>query len=338
MKAIDPKRYKVDVIPDVGYAGFTPCTDGRSIFCFFGDGVTARFDLAGNLKWARADYQPAVEHGFSTSPALVDGKLVTLMRGLTAIDAETGKLAWQTPICSEEGQNPANFTHASLIATTIGDTPVVVLGNNTIVRAADGKILWREAKGDNQSVPSPVIEGANLFQVTAGNSALTMRTLPPALVDPLNLTVARSTKIPLDDFPKHYLPWHLCSPLIHDGLAYLINNAGVLTVLDVDTGAVCYQKMLDLDVFQSHNEGAARGVGPSPVLAGGRIYAFGNNGAAVVLQPGRTFKQLAKNKLEQVVAATHWSERQERFVANPIVDGDRLILRGEDAVYSIGSR
>src|SRR6185503_11271028 len=109
------------------------------------------------------------------------------------------------------------------------------------------------------------------------NSELVIRTLPDEIAEPLAIKTKR-IKIDLSSFPKHYLPWHLSSPLVHEGLAYLLNNAGVLTVIDVETGAVQYQKLLDLDPLQAHNEGAARGHGISPALAGKYIYFVGNNG------------------------------------------------------------
>ena len=34
----------------------------------------------------------------------------------------------------------------------------------------------------------------------------------------------------------------------------------------------------------------------------------------------------------------HWAERQERFVANPVFDGNRLILRGEGNLYAIEAK
>jgi len=143
-------------------------------------------------------------------------------------------------------------------------------------------------------------------------------------------------KIP--SFPKFYLPWYLGSPVVHEGLAYLVNNSGVLTLVDAAEGRIMYQKMLDLDYYQAPNEGAARGVGIGPALAGKRLYFLGNSGAALVLEPGRTYKQIAKNKIESVVMTGHWAERQERFVANPVFDGQRLYIRGEGNLYAIGPR
>ena len=110
----------------------------------------------------------------------------------------------------------------------------------------------------------------------------------------------------------------------------------MLTGVDLGAGKVVYQKLLDLDVFQGHNEGPFRGVGTSPVLAGKYIYLTGNNGTTLVIEPGRTYRQIAKNKIESVVMQGHRSERQERFIANPVADADRLYLRGEGNLYAIG--
>jgi outer membrane protein assembly factor BamB len=203
------------------------------------------------------------------------------------------------------------------------------------VRAGDGKVLFTDREAGNQAIASPVVEQGRFFLMPTWNSELVVRTLPDKLTHPLQLPTRRIA-LDLSGFPKHYMPWHLSSPVIDQGLAYLMNNAGVLTVVDVDAGKVVYQKLLDLDPLQAHNEGAARGLGVSPALAGNHLYCFGNNGAALVLEPGRVYRQIAKNKIENVVMAGHWAERQERFVACPVFDGDRLYLRGEGALYAIG--
>jgi outer membrane protein assembly factor BamB len=334
MKRVDPDKYALGVVPDVGYSGFTPTSDGRLIYVWFGDGVAACYDADGNRRWIRMDQRKAVEHGFSSSPLLIDGKLVVFMRDLMAFEAATGKLAWQVPLVAEDGLNPQGFFHGSPAAAAIGPAPVIVLGSGVLVRARDGKILDAAPDLGNQSVASPVVEANRLFHLPTLRSELVVRTLPGLLADPLHVA---EHKIPLDLslFPKHYLPWHLSSPVIDQGLAYLMNNAGVLTVVDLDAGKVVYQRMLDLDPLQAPNEGPARGLGVSPALAGKYLYFLGNNGAAVVLRPGRVFQQIAKNKIESVVVAGHWSERQERFVASPVFDGNRLYLRGEGTLYAV---
>jgi hypothetical protein len=236
-----------------------------------------------------------------------------------------------------DGYNPGKYFHASLAAATVGDTGIILLGNGMILRATDGKVVYEEKPINSSEVVSPVVDGRLAFHATHGNKDLVIRTLPERFADPLVLP-AQTLEIDVSAFPKHYLPWHLSSPLIHEGLAYMVNNAGVLTVIDFAARKVAYQRLLDLDVFQGHNEGAARGVGVSPVLVGKKILLLGNSGGALVIEPGREYRQVAKNKIENVVLRGHWSERQERFVANPVAEGSRLYLRGEEGLYAIGAR
>jgi outer membrane protein assembly factor BamB len=336
MQEVDPARYKKYETPDVGFSGFTPICDGKRLYVWYGSGVTACYDLEGNRLWIRADPLPSVEHGFSSSPLLVDGKIIVFMRDVFAFDSKTGKLAWRIPIVAHEGFNPGGYFHGTPARADIGGIPLVVLGNGTILRAADGKILFTHPEMGNQAISSPLVEGNRLLETSTGSMRLFIHTLPAAVTDPLKPST-QIVPVATPAFPHYYMPWHMASPLVHQGLAYLVNNTGVLTVVDLKDGKVLYQKMLDLDEFQTANEGASRGIGISPALAGKYLYFLGNNGAAVVLEPGRTFKQVAKNKIENIVSLGHWGERQERFVANPVFDGNRLYIRGEGHLYCIAS-
>ncbi len=337
MKDADPLRYKRSEAPDVGFSGLTPVSDGSHLYLWLATGVTACYDLDGKRRWIRVDNLPAAEHGFSSSPLLVDGKFIVFMRDVLAFDAATGALAWRIPLISHEGFNPGGYFHGSAARADVGGVPLVVLGNGTVVRASDGKILATHPEMSNQAISSPVVDRNQLFETSTGSMKFFIHTLPAGAAEPFKLST-RTVSVATPSFPHYYMPWHMASPLIHEGLAYLMNNAGVLTVVDVAEGKVLYQRMLDIDGFQTNNEGAARGCGISPTLAGHHIYLFGNSGAAVVIEPGRAFKQIAKNKLESQASVGHWGERQERFVANPVFDGDRLYIRGEGNLYAIGPK
>ncbi|HZK80431.1 MAG TPA: PQQ-binding-like beta-propeller repeat protein, partial [Humisphaera sp.] len=335
MKLVDAVKYANREIPDVGFSGFTPCTDGKFIYAWFGDGVSVCFDLEGNRKWMHLDQHDPAEHGFSSSPLLVDGKFVIFMRDLIAMDCASGQVAWQTPITAPTGPNPDGYFHGALVGTVIDGVKVILLGNGMIVRASDGAVVYKDKFVGKQFLVSPVVENKLVLTITRYNRDLSIRTLPRQFTDPLNVT-GRALTIDTSGFPKNYVNWQLCSPVIDKGLAYLVNNAGVLTVVDIEAGAVVYQKMLDIDAFQAVNEGAARGIGISPILAGKYLYFMGDSGTTLVIEPGRSYRQVAKNKIENVVMLGHWSERQERFVANPVPDGNRLYIRGEESLYAIG--
>ena len=74
------------------------------------------------------------------------------------------------------------------------------------------------------------------------------------------------------------------------------------------------------------------------MLAGKHLYFFGNSGATVVLEPGRQFKQVAKNKIEGLAMTGTWGERQDRAVACPVFDGKRLYYRTESGLYAIEAK
>jgi len=333
MKRVDPKKYTKPSGQDVGYAGFTPISDGKRIWGWSALGVSFCYDLEGKLIWRRLDNEGSFfEHGYSTSPVLADGKLIVFMKKLIAFDAATGNRLWTTELDQQIRRNRIEGTPA---VTKIGTTPVCILPNSLILRLTDGRIIHdkgAEIATDQQEIPSPIIVSNVVYRIST-YSKLFKVTLPTEASDPLPVDI-REVKINVDQFPNFYLPWHLSSPLVYEGLAYLLNNTGVLTVVDVEKMAVIYQKLLDLDHFQNNNEGAGRGIGVSPALAGGKIYLMGNTGVTLVIKPGRTYEPLARNQIESIFTR-RWGPRHERFIANPSFDGKRMFIRGEKYLYCL---
>src|ERR1043165_1668841 len=131
---------------DVGYAGFTPSSDGKFIYAWFASGVTACYDFEGNRQWIRMDNHEQVEHGFTSSPVLADGKFVVFMRELMAFDAKDGKELWRIPIVGPRGMNPGGWFHGSLSHARIGGVETILPANGSIIRASDGKVLFIDKK------------------------------------------------------------------------------------------------------------------------------------------------------------------------------------------------
>ena len=333
MKQVTATRYNKPGGQDVGYAGFTPICDGRRVWGWSALGVSFCYDLDGNLLWRRLDNEGSFfEHGYATSPVLADGKLVVFMNHMMAFDATTGTRLWATELDPKTRRNRFEGTPA---IAKIGTAPVIILPNGVILRLSDGRIIHDtgpDIATGQQEIPSPVVAGDNVYRLST-YSQLFKVGLPPDIADPLPVSV-RDLKLSVDHSPTHYLSWHMSSPLIYDGLAYLLNNTGVLTVVDVEQMTMVYQKLLDLNHYQNHHEGAGRGIGVSPVLAGGRLYILGNTGVTLVLKPGRKYEQLARNQIESVLVRD-WGLKHERFVANPAFDGQRMFIRGEQYLYGL---
>ena len=133
------------------------------------------------------------------------------------------------------------------------------------------------------------------------------------------------------------------SPLLYNGLAYLVNGDGILTVMDAAKGEIVYQKVLDLAPMPVGFASCAieTGCSSSPTLGGKYIYLWDNQGTALVIEPGRVYKQIARNRIEQFWYANRNDKKslpqQENTASNPVFEGNRLYFRGEVNLYCIGT-
>src|SRR5204862_940601 len=100
--------------------------------------------------------------------------------------------------------------------------------------------------------------------------------------------------------------------LVGDEL-YFVSDAGIATCVDAMTGRVHWA------------ERVGGNYSASPLLADGRIYLQNEEGIGVVLAPGKTFHELARNSLG------------ERTLASYAVTDSALFIRGEAHLYRVGN-
>ena len=99
--------------------------------------------------------------------------------------------------------------------------------------------------------------------------------------------------------------------LVGDEVYFVGDSGGLVTCLDAHSGEVHWRERI------GGNYSA------SPLHANGKLYFQSREGETTVLKPGKTFKVLAKNKLDG------------QHMASAAVDGDALILRTDKALYRI---
>ena len=107
------------------------------------------------------------------------------------------------------------------------------------------------------------------------------------------------------------------SPLLHDGLIYVIRNGGILSAYDAKTGQ---------PTKAARVTGALGGYSASPVLADGRIYVASEEGKISVIRPGREWEVQQVNDINDPLFAT------------PAFSTGRIYARGNDALYCFGTR
>ena len=330
--ARDEKRFKLNwdghLAAHFGIVGFStnPVSDGRLVYVFYGYGVAACYDLEGNRKWITRLEAPEIR--YSCSPALGGGKLVTVFNGMQALDLQTGKVAWKQPEIS---------SIAALIPARIKGTDVVCTRNGHVVRAADGKVMWRNpriTKGDTGWAAAAFLDGT--FYLTwhcvTGLIAADFSDVQGDAWEPKvrHIGVASDNHRPNGDWLDRATAG---SPLIWQGTYYNVDQYGVFYAVDLAAGKTLYKQDLGFDELHHYN---AIGVGASATLGGKYLFALDNQGTCVVLEPGPVFKQVAVNRI-QTVLQRDWPIPPQEILANaaPVFEGNRMYLRGEQYLYCI---
>jgi hypothetical protein len=158
---------------------------------------------------------------------------------------------------------------------------------------------------------------------------------------------------PKGDNPKYKIDTSIsdfftASPVYHDGLLYCLSNWGRLVVVDTQKyksgDAIVYTSFLPFDLKNPFSrKTTGMGICASPALAGKHLYTIDSAGCVLVLEPGREFKQVAKNNIDEIVPEG-WEERywmgahHEQTEAALTFDGNRIYVRGEQYLYCVGKK
>jgi hypothetical protein len=338
---------------EAGFTACTPVTDGHNVYALFGTGIIACYDRDGACKWKRLVKHRTIEHGYTTSPMLVDGKLVIYFDDFTELDPATGNVLAERPHFPTGTFNWYSHFHGTGCVLPAGGEKVLYYLNGEFVRLSDGKTLavdnkklailrpWPYTEGTANRVATPVVDNGVVYKlaglVDKAFSVVSFN-MPPLQGDKADPEILREVHFDTDKFPYYYGASYCASPLLHNGLLYCVDDFGVLTVLDMAKGEVAYQRLLDLDIFMPYaSAGLLKGgASSSPTLAGKYIYIWGNQGTCLVIEPGRTYKQVAKNRLEFFSAA--WPPHQEATTTEPVFEGAKMYYRGECTLYCIGAK
>jgi outer membrane protein assembly factor BamB len=105
------------------------------------------------------------------------------------------------------------------------------------------------------------------------------------------------------------------TPIVYDGLLYVLKNQGILSCYDLRTGEPRYEQRLP-DV--------GSGFSASPVAADGKLYLSSEDGDVLVVKAGPAFELIGRNPMGQPLMAT------------PAITGGALLLRGERELFAVG--
>lgn len=284
------------------YASGTPATDGSLIYLSFLDGqyvVVAAYDFSGNLVWVQKPGTFSSPHGYSCSPAIFEDKV--FINGssqgdpfVAALSKTDGQIIWK-----ETHENPTHSYSTPIFREMAGKMQMIFLGNEEIVsfNPEDGSRYWFVKGPSIDYCASPVYNEKN--NVLLISSAWPQRYLLAIKPDGAG-DVTKSHVVWQNREGAYYVPSPVCtedylfstmtngrvhcteiatgkilwvedmgrqysSPVLADGLVYMPNDEGVITV--IKPGAT-FEAISRNPIGERMNA--------SPAISKGKIYLRGN--------------------------------------------------------------
>jgi len=305
------------------YANSTPATDGRYVVAFFGSQGLYAFDLKGRQLWKKdfghldvgAYDVPGYEWGTASSPVIYKDLVIVQCDTqkedfVTAINIKTGETVWRT----------AREDHPSW------GTPAIYPGKNRVelvtnganfIRGYDpetGKELWRLGGSSKITAPTPVFAN-DLIVVASGRR-------PEMPIFVLRAGASGDITLKENEASSQHVVWtkqkvgpYMPTPLIYQGLLYILRNQGILACYDLATGEEKYVERIP-------HQGS--GFSASPVVADGKIYLPSEDGDIFLVKAGAKFELLGKNSVGQLLMAT------------PAISEGLMFVRAERDLFAIG--
>jgi outer membrane protein assembly factor BamB len=285
------------------HANSTLATDGERLIAFFGSEGLYAYDLKGKLLWKKdlgvldAGYFRAPEAQWETgsSPVIHDNVVLVqadVQKGsfLAAFDARDGKELWRS------ARTDVPTWGTPTIHTVKGHTQVIVNGWKHI-GAYDfktGKEIWRLTGGGDIPVPTPVVHDGLIFITNAHG--------PMAPVYAIRETATGDVTLADGVTSNDHVAWsyprdggYMCTPLVYEGLVYIVKYNGALNVYDAKTGERKFQERLG---------GGTSAFTSSPIAADGKVYFASEEGNIFVLRAGPKYELVAQNEMGESVLAT----------------------------------
>jgi outer membrane protein assembly factor BamB len=307
------------------YANSTPATDGRIVVAWFGSQGVHAYDVNGRFLWkvdlGRLDLGaydiPTYEWGSASSP-IIWNNLVILQCDtqddsfVLALDAATCKAVWKT----DRDEIPSWGT-PTVAVTSSG--PELVTNASNYIRGYDprtGKELWRLGRSSKITAPTPIFAD-DKFVVVSGrgperpifvvrSGARGDLTLPEGKTTSESIVWSRTGR-------GSYMP----TPLIYEGILYVLANNGLLDAYDLRTGEELYRQRLPL---------IGSGYSASPVASDGKLYLSNEDGEMLVITAGRSFAHVATNSMGEMLMAT------------PALSDGVMYVRSSKSLFAIGRK
>jgi outer membrane protein assembly factor BamB len=351
----------------------TPACDGKRLFIFFGSYGLICYDVEGNKLWDKRMGPFHDEYGAGSSPILVDDMVVLSQDHDTdsfvaAYDKVSGDERWRTarPDAVRSYSTPVIWERS-------GKREILVAGalELTSYDPKTGKRLWFKRGLARIVIPLPIPSGDRIYMASwspGGDRGLRIALEPwgealqkwdgdkdhllvekeienrEVLTRFFRMDLNKSGTLDQNEWERHAavferaenavlglkpsaegeLPesdvlWkyekgipYVATPVLSKGLFWMAKDGGIVTRVDVSDGSA-----LERERLPGHGSYLA-----SPVAGDGKVYFADDRGTVSVVADQREWKVLSSYNFK------------EKIHGSPVIDGERLYIRTEEALYS----
>ncbi len=294
------------------YASPTPTIEAGRIYVHFGRyGTTCLDTTNGKIIWQRTDIQCDHFRGPASSPVLSKTLLMVAMDGIDqqfviALNKQTGETAWQTNRDIEYGTDNGDRKKAYSTGTVVNVRDKQLLISPSAVATiaydiANGKPQWTVYHAGMNASARPIQTSNGTVLLTNGMGKLLA--IDPSGQGDVTQTMVRYERSKV--IPKK------STPVIVDGLAFAIDDKGVASCFDAETGKAVWAKRIG-------GKFAA-----SPITDGEKILAANEAGTIHIFKAAAQYEPLAEVNFA------------DGFHASPAAIQGDLILRSLTHLYRI---
>jgi outer membrane protein assembly factor BamB len=285
------------------YASSTPATDGRIVAAAFGSQGVYAYDVNGAFLWSvdlgRLDLGaydiPTFEWGPASSPILWNGLVILQCDTqkdsfVLALDSETGETVWKT----DRDELPSWGTPSVYEGPSGAE---LITNASNFIRGYDlrsGKELWRLGGSSKITAPTPIFTNELIVVASGRRPEQPIFVLRPGARGDITLADGQTESKAIVWSRRRRGPY-MPTPLIHDGLLYVLANNGIFDAYDLATGD---------EIYRTRIPHLGSGFSASPVAADGKIYLSNEDGDMIVVAVGREFNHIATNSMGELLMAT----------------------------------
>ena len=236
------------------YANATPATDGRYVVAFFGSQGLYAFDMRGKLVWKKdlgvlntgAYDLPEYEWGTASSPIIYKDLVIVQCDTqnesfVLAADIRTGETVWKTV----RKELPSWGTPTVYPAQ--GGRPAELITNaSNYIRGYDpdtGAERWRLGGSSKITTPTPVFTRDAIIVASGRAPERPIFAIRPGARGDITLAAGESSNAQVM-WSKTGRGSYMPTPLIYQGILYVLANQGLLDAYDLSSGEEIYRQRL----------------------------------------------------------------------------------------------